>query len=169
MNSNSELDSENVIGIYLLGAVHDGEVDRILANTSSTEFDAIVDTGRARVKEINPASWSIRKSAEALGMDMSEVSRHLRLSLDVLHKLDLRLLHVASLPERLFDKLSDVLLVPIQQLRTYVALPPAIPAGIRFHAENGEPMVVLETFEDALLDDDDISDDDRKHWLGDKC
>ena len=166
MNSNSELDSENVIGMYLLGAVHDGEVDRILANTSSTEFDAIVDT---RVKEINPASWSIRKSAEALGMDMSEVSRHLRLSLDVLHKLDLRLLHVASLPERLFDKLSDVLLVPIQQLRTYVALPPAIPAGIRFHAENGEPMVVLETFEDALLDDDDISDDDRKHWLGDKC
>ncbi|MEY3764141.1 MAG: hypothetical protein RLZ42_801, partial [Armatimonadota bacterium] len=45
MNSNSELDSENVIGMYLLGDVHDGEVDRILANTSSTEFDAILDTG----------------------------------------------------------------------------------------------------------------------------
>jgi hypothetical protein len=86
-----------------------------------------------------------------------------------LHKLDLRLLLVASLPERLFDKLSDVLLVPIEQLRTYVTLPPAIPAGIRFHAENGNPVIVFETFEEALLDDDDISDEDRKHWLGDKC
>ena len=169
MNSNSELDSENVIGMYLLGDVHDGEVDRILANTSFTEFDAILDTGRARVNGMKPGSWSIRESAEALGMDLAELGRHLRLSQDVLHKLDLRLLHIASLPERLFDKLSDVLLVPIEQLRTYVALPPAIPAGIRFHAESGEPMVVFETFEDALLDDDDISDDDRKHWLGDKC
>jgi hypothetical protein len=28
---------------------------------------------------------------------------------------------------------------------------------------------VLETFEDALLDDEDISDDDRRHWLEHKC
>ena len=169
MNSNSELDSENVIGMYLLGAVHDDKVDRILANTSSTEFDASLEIGRARIKGMNPGFWSIRDSAEALGMDLSELGRQLRLPQDVIYKLDLRLLHIASLPERLFDKLSDVLLVPIEQLRTYVALPPAIPAGIRFHAENGEPMVVLETFEDALLDDDDISDDDHKYWLGDKC
>jgi len=169
VNSNSELDSENVIGMYLLGDVHDDEVDRILANTSSTEFDAMLDTGRARVKEMNRISWSLRESAEALGMDLVEIARQLRLSQDVLHKLDLRLLHVASLPERLFDKLSDVLLVPIEQLRTYVALPPAIPVGIRFHAENGNPVIVFETFEEALLDDDDISDEDRKHWLGDKC
>jgi hypothetical protein len=155
--------------MYLLGDVHDDEVDRILANTSSTEFDAMLDTGRARVKEMNRISWSLRESAEALGMDLVEIARQLRLSQDVLHKLDLRLLHVASLPERLFDKLSDVLLVPIEQLRTYVALPPAIPVGIRFHAENGNPVIVFETFEEALLDDDDISDEDRKHWLGDKC
>lgn len=169
MNPKSDVDAENVIGMYLMADVHDGEVNRLLGRTSSSEFDALLGKGRETVKSMKSGSWSIRESAEALGMDLSELGRQLRLSQDVIHKLDLRLLHVASLPERLFDTLSDVLLVPIEHLRTYVALPPAIPAGIRFHAENGEPMVVLETFEDALLDDDDISDDDRRHWLEHKC
>jgi hypothetical protein len=155
--------------VYLIGDVHDAEVDRILVNTPSEDFDALLVTGRAFVQSMKPVSWSIRESAEALGMDLSELGQQLRLPQDVLHKLDLRLLHVASLPERLFDTLADVLLVPIEQLRSYVALPPAIPAGIRFHAENGEPMVVLETFETALLDDDDMDDEDRSVWLGEKC
>jgi hypothetical protein len=169
VNPNSEIDAENIIGVYLIGDVHDAEVDRILVNTPSEDFDALLVTGRAFVQSMNPVSWSIRESAEALGMDLSELGQQLRLPQDVLHKLDLRLLHVASLPERLFDTLADVLLVPIEQLRSYVALPPAIPAGIRFHAENGEPMVVLETFETALLDDDDMDDEDRSFWLGEKC
>ena len=169
MNPKSEVDAENVIGMYLMADVHDGEVNRLLGRTSSAEFDAFLGQGRETVKSMKPSSWSIRESAEALGMDLSELGRQLRLPQDVLHKLDLRLLHVATLPERLFDTLSDVLLVPIEHLRTYVALPPAIPAGIRFHAENGEPMVVLETFQDALLDDEDMTDDDRRHWLEHKC
>lgn len=169
MNPKSEVDAENVIGMYLMADVHDGEVNRLLGRTSSAEFDALLGQGRETVKSMKPTSWSIRESAEALGMDLSELGRQLRLPQDVLHKLDLRLLHVASLPERLFDTLSDVLLVPIEHLRTYVALPPAIPAGIRFHAENGEPMVVLETFQDALLDDEAMTDDDRRHWLEHKC
>ena len=169
MNPKSEVDVESVIGMYLLADVHDGEVNRLLSKSTSAEFDAMLVSGRATVKSMKPGSWSIRESAEALGMDLSELGRQLRLPQDLIHKLDLRLLHVASLPERLFDTLSDVLLVPIEHLRTYVALRPAIPAGIRFHAENGEPMVVLETFEDALLDDEDISDVDRRHWLEHKC
>jgi hypothetical protein len=169
VNPKIERDAENVIGMYVMADVHDGEVNRLLDRSTSDEFDALLGKGRAAVKSMKSSSWSIRESAEALGMDLSELGRQLRLPQDVIHKLDLRLLHVASLPERLFDTLSDVLLVPIEHLRTYVALPPAIPAGIRFHAENGEPMVVLETFEDALLDDEDISDDDRRHWLEHKC
>jgi hypothetical protein len=102
-------------------------------------------------------------------MDLAELGRHLRLSSEILHKLDLRLLRVSTLPERLFDMLADSLIVPVEHIRAYFALPPAIPAGIRFHAASGEPSVVLESVEDALLDEDDISDDDRAYWLGDRC
>jgi len=100
VNPKSERDAENVIGMYLMADVPDVEVNRLLDRSTSDEIDALLGKGRAAVKSIKSSSWSIRESAEALGMDLSELGRQLRLPQDVIHKLDLRLLHVTSLPEK---------------------------------------------------------------------
>jgi hypothetical protein len=169
VNQNNEPDLEHVIATHVLAEVSESKLEAILHASSKDEFDGLLSKGRSVVSHRKAVSWSVIKSAADLGMDTGELGRHLRLPNEILQKLDLRLLHVASIPEQLFDMLADALLVPVEYIRSYVALPPAVPVGIRFHAEHGEPMVVLETFEDALLDEDEVSDDDRHFWLGDKC
>jgi hypothetical protein len=64
---------------------------------------------------------------------------------------------------------ADALMIPADFFRSYAMLPPAIPVGTRFHAESGEPQLVLESFEDALRDDDDLSEADKSFWLRDTC
>ena len=169
MNPNDEQPNEQAYAMHLLSEIHDSQLDTLLQSVATSEFADLLTTGSSVVKSAKSVSWSLITSATELGMDLAELGQHLRLSSEILHKLDLRLLRVSTLPERLFDMLADSLIVPVEHIRAYFALPPAIPAGIRFHAASGEPSVVLESFEDALLDEDDISDDDRAYWLGDRC
>jgi hypothetical protein len=169
MNQNNERNTEHVIGMHLLTEVSEAKLEALVLNSTRRDFDVMLSGARDVVASHKPASWSVGQSIKDLGMDFSDLGRQLRLPEEVLQKIDMRLLHVASIPERLFDMLADALLVPAEYIRNYVALPPAIPVGIRFHAESGEPSVVLETFEDALLDEDDLSEEDLKFWLGDKC
>lgn len=169
MNPNDEQPNEQAYAMHLLSEIHDSHLDTLLQSVATSEFADLRTTGSSVVKSAKTVSWSLSTSANDLGMDLAELGRHLRLSAEILQKLDLRLLRVSTLPERLFDLLADALIVPVEHVRAYFALPPAIPAGIRFHAASGEPNVVLESFEEALLDEDDISDDDRAYWLGDRC
>jgi hypothetical protein len=169
MNQNNEQNTEHVIGMHLLTEVSEANLEAAVHSSTKKDFDALLTRARGVVASEKVASWSLRQSATELGMDLRDLGHQLRLPQEVIQKLDMRLLHVASIPERLFDLLSDTLLVPVDYVRNYVALPPAIPVGIRFHAESGEPSVVLETFDDALLDEDDFSKEDLKFWLGDKC
>lgn len=169
MNPNDEQSNEQAYAKHLLSDIHEAQLDTLLQNVASSEFDELIKAGSSVVKSAKTVTWSLSASATELGMDLPELGRHLRLSAEILQKLDLRLLRVSTLPERLFDLLADTLIVPVEHIRAYVSLPPAIPSGIRFHAASGEPNVVLESFEDALLDEDDISDDDRAYWLGDRC
>jgi len=169
VNSNDEQTRDQAIALHLLNDIHEAHLDTALQNVTRREFEELIKTGSSMVTSGLSVPWSVRASAFELGMDLVELGRELRLSSEVLQKLDMRLLRVSTLPERLFDMLADLLIVPVEHIRAYVALPPAIPAGIRFHAASGEPAVVLESFEDALLDEDVLSDDDRAFWLGDRC
>ncbi len=169
MNEIDEQTLEPAIVMNVLSEFHETQLDALMQRVDPHAFDELLTTGSSLVKSSMSTTWSLSASAMDLGMDLAELGRHLRLSADILHKLDLRLLRVSTLPERLFDLLADTLMVSVDNIRTYVALPPAIPAGVRFHATSGEPTIVLESFEDALLDEDDLSDEDRGFWLGDRC
>jgi len=166
MNQNNERNTEHAIAMHLLTEVSEAKLEALVHSATPKDFDALLMGARAVVASHKATSWSVSQSIKDLGMDFSDLGRQLRLPQEVLQKIDMRLLHVASIPERLFDMLADALLVPAEYIRNYVALPPAIPVGIRFHAESGEPSVVLETFEAALLDEDDLSEEDLKFWLG---
>ena len=169
MKQNSDRNTEHMIEMHLLTEISESKLDGILQGSSQQEFDGLLLKGKSAVSDQKNAPLSVIRSAADLGMDAAELGRHLRLPKEILQKLDLRLLHMSTVPEKLFDMLADALLVPVEYIRSYVAMPPSVPAGIRFHAENGEPKVVLETFEDAMLDEEDVSDDDRRFWLGDQC
>lgn len=169
MNQNNERNTDHVIGMHILTEVSEAKLDALVYSSTRKDFDVLLTGARAVVASHKATSWSVSQSTKDLGMDLSDLGRQLRLPQEVLQKIDMRLIHVSSIPERLFDMLADALLVPVDYIRNYVALPPAVPVGIRFHAENGEPAVVLETFEAALLDEDDLSEEDLKFWLMDKC
>lgn len=169
MATNDENLGADAIGTYLLQDIHESKLNSLIENVSTAEFDQLLSDGMSAVRSHQHTTWSVSGSAKELGMDLTELGEQLRLSAEIVQKLDLRLLRVMTLPERLFEMLSDALLVPIEHIRSYVALPPAVPAGIRFLASDGDPSIVLESFEAALLDEDEMSEEDRKFWLGDQC
>lgn len=169
MTSPENTNHERTISQYLVTDHHEVNLETLLVNQSTSEFESLLAVGRTRFKNDRVTSWSILSCAAELGLELGELGRNLRLPAEVIQKLDLHLLHAASIPERLFDLVSEVLMVPADFVRNYVLLPPAVPVGTRFYAESREPQVVLETFEDALVDDDDLLEDDRDYWLGDKC
>lgn len=169
MNPNDDQPIEKALSMRLLSDIQDAQLDTLLQSVATSEFDELLISGSSVVKSAKTVSWSLSTSATELGMDLADLGRQLRLSSEILQKLDLRLLRISTLPERLFDMLADSLMVPVENIRAYIGMPPAVPAGIRFHAASGEPNVILESFEDALLDEADISDEDRAFWLGEQC
>lgn len=169
MNVSDDKLNEDAVSLHLLRELHEATLERSLNNTSQDDFNQLLMDGRSLVKSTQAPTWSIITSAADLGLELLELARELRLTTEILQKLDFRLLRLSTIPSRLVDMLADELLVPVEQVRSYFSLPPVVPAGIRFHALNGDPNIILESFEDALFDEDELTPEDRAFWLDSQC
>ncbi len=148
--------------------VSDEEVASIEAEHESVVFSAERDGHqRAHLEELRHR-WvaetekieSLLQYAEEQGLLRDELARQLRLGLDVIFKLELRLLK--DIPHRTVRSLADALGLDTRVIYTYLAMPPDMHqmAAVSEKKPKGSE---LQSWDEAIAQSD-MPDKDKEHW-----
>ena len=121
-------------------------------------------TRTALAAHLAPQPVSLGERVKALGLTMRAVAAQVRLSSDVLVKLDRRVVPVETVPVRLLDQLGQVLGCTADALR--LGLGGAMPqtTGAMYHAK-APPTVGQQSFADAVRTSVTLAKADREYWL----
>ncbi|PMP74700.1 MAG: XRE family transcriptional regulator, partial [Roseiflexus castenholzii] len=91
---------------------------------------------------------------KARHMTVGRLARHLKLPVDLLARLERGKVRVATIPERLIERLAGALQTTSSVIRAALLAPPPISANARLNAEDGivEPEEPVVSFAQAFAD-----------------
>lgn len=130
----------------------------------------------ARATRIARAAWqaqpgpgtgiepSLGERVKALGLNMRDVAARVRLTSEILFKLDRRIIPVETVPARLLNELGAVLDCTADALRAGLGGRGPQTAGAMYHAHQ-PPEVGRQSFADAVRASLNLSADDQAYWL----
>lgn len=122
------------------------------------------------------AAWERQLSGEPLQnltdlrkarhMTVGRLARHLKLPVDLLARLERGKVRVATIPERLIERLADALQTATSVIQAALLAPPPASTGARLNAEDGivEPEETVVSFARAFADSA-PTDEERAAWL----
>jgi hypothetical protein len=109
----------------------------------------------------------LAERVKARGLSMREVAARVRLTSDILFKIDRRVIPVDTVPARLLDQLGQVLGCTADALRAGLAGSAPPTAGAMYHAKQA-PTVGQQPFADAVRTSVALPAADRAYWLDEK-
>jgi hypothetical protein len=101
---------------------------------------------------------------KALGLNMRDVAARVRLTSEILFKLDRRIIPVDTVPARLLNDLGTILGCTAEALRAGLGGVGPQTAGAMYHAKQA-PTVGQQAFADAVRASLNLSAEDRAYWL----
>jgi hypothetical protein len=101
---------------------------------------------------------------KALGLKMADVAAQVRLTSDILFKIDRRIIPVETVPARLLDQLAGILDCSATALRAGLAGRAPQTAGAMYHAKQ-QPTTGQQSFADAVRASVSLAEADRAYWL----
>jgi hypothetical protein len=113
----------------------------------------------------SPAWGSVLECARRRGLTAGTLAQALDLGVDVVLKLDHRLLRMASLPQLLFDRLGALLQVRIEELRAMLDTAPTLPTAAQYFSRTPPVVPPQESFADAVHASA-MAEAQRQTWLG---
>lgn len=110
---------------------------------------------------------TLREAREGFGHSLGEVAEVVHLPKDVLLKLERGRIAAQTLPEKLLDRLGEVLARSSDQIRALVEAPNIEPRTVLYKAKGGlkRPAKEPELFEEALRRSPKLDKEHRKDWL----
>ena len=110
------------------------------------------------------AEPALGERVKALGLNMRDVAARVRLTSEILFKLDRRIIPVDTVPARLLNELGAVLGCTADALRAGLGGAGPQTAGAMYHAKQA-PAVGQQAFADAVRASLNLSAEDRAYWL----
>ena len=80
-------------------------------------------------------------------------------------KLNRRLIHAATIPERLVERLSAELNITLDEIRAYLAQPPSLAEGAAYRSESVPEALGAQDFGDAVRGSSDMSEEQKREWI----
>jgi DNA-binding transcriptional regulator YiaG len=109
-------------------------------------------------EEIN----NLFQRAQKIGLSRKDFAQKLRLGLDVLFKLNLRLIN--DIPDKVFHILADTLEVNVRTIYTYLTQPPQNLEQIAASSKNKPVASRVQTWEEAISTSN-MPEADKEFWL----
>jgi hypothetical protein len=132
---------------------------------AALQRDLQVMRGALQRRRQPQALTSLSEAGKAVGLaSIKAIAQRANLSAALVRKLDLRLMHVASLPAELFTQLAQALQVGVDALRQYLQGQPLMPEG-NFKSEQHPAVPEPEDFFDAVRKDPSLTEEQRQYWL----
>lgn len=100
--------------------------------------------------------------AQKIGLSRKDFAQKLRLGLDVLFKLNLRLIN--DIPDKVFHILADTLEVNVNTIYTYLAQPPQNLEQMAASSKNKPVASRVQTWAEAITTSN-MSEADKEYWL----
>ena len=126
---------------------------------------------RAREKVLgsspSPSSPGLVTRARALGHTVPQLAEQIRLSSDILFKIDRGMIRLDSLPHHLIHLIAAALNWPVSTLPT--SLVRVQPARALYHAKQKPVVGEPQTFVEALNESEVIREADRSAWIAIAC
>jgi hypothetical protein len=118
----------------------------------------------AQAGSVAAAEPALAARVKARGLTMREVATRVRLTSEILFKLDRRIIPVDTVPARLLNELGAVLGCTADALRAGLGGAGPQTAGAMYHAKQA-PAVGQQAFADAVRASLNLSAEDRAYWL----
>jgi hypothetical protein len=103
--------------------------------------------------------------ARELHLSVEAVAVSLSLAVDILLKLERRVLVLNSIPATLLERLATSLYCSVAALRAFLAGPPPQPATTFYHAKQPPTQEGQQTFEEAVRESRMMSAEQKEMWL----
>jgi hypothetical protein len=115
--------------------------------------------------ESSPILFSLNDTARNCGKKPRELAQALGIGMSVFAKLNRRLIHAASIPEKLMQQLSVELSVTVNEIRAYLSQSPTLALGADYRSEAAPEPVAPQNFVDAVRSSSDMSEEQKQAWL----
>ena len=112
-----------------------------------------------------PLMSSLNDTARNCGKKPRELAQALGIGMSVFAKLNRRLIHAASIPEKLMQQLSVELSVTVNEIRAYLSQPPTLALGADYKSEKAPETVAAQDFADAVRSSSDMSEEQKQTWI----
>jgi hypothetical protein len=119
---------------------------------------------QSAIRNPQSAEPALGERVKALGLNMRDVAARVRLTSEILFKLDRRIIPVDTVPARLLNELGAVLGCTADALRAGLGGAGPQTAGAMYHAKQA-PAVGQQAFADAVRASLNLSAEDRAYWL----
>ena len=103
--------------------------------------------------------------ARGLGIAVPHLAQHLRLSADIVYKLDRGFIQAETVPRRLLNELAAALEWPVEQLAASLQRARPATQAAMYHARTAPQAAQTQSFAEALAQATTLGAEDRAHWL----
>lgn len=103
--------------------------------------------------------------AKARGITPKQFALNLGIGVSIAAKLNRRLIQVASIPDKLIERIADQLQVGAEQVRAFLALPPTLSHGAAYRSQTAPEAGAAEEFLVALQTSPDTAEQDKQFWI----
>ncbi len=113
---------------------------------------------------------SLQMAASNQGKSLSQLVREIGLSLDILEKLERRVIDAATIPKEVCKRLANVLRQPLVAIETYLGLAErkqlthGIAEAQAFYHMEGQPNVPIESFWEVVEQSEQLSNEQKDTW-----
>jgi hypothetical protein len=108
---------------------------------------------------------SLNDAARRCGSTPREAARRIGVGMSIFAKLNRRLISAGTIPARLLDRTAETLRLSLEEVRDYLAQPPALAAGAAYRSDAPPSVSEPQDFAEAVRTSPDMTDAEKLEWL----
>ena len=129
-----------------------------------TRAEDILHAALTQLAARNTQPVRLGERVKALGLKIADVAAQVRLTSDILVKIDRRIIPVETVPTHLLDQLAGLLDCSVAALRAGLAGRAPQTSGAMYHSKQ-QPTPGQQSFVDAVRTSVSLTEADRAYWL----
>lgn len=104
-------------------------------------------------------------AAKSRGLTGKALAGQVGIGLPLLAKMNQRLIHLATLPDELINRLANSLQVSVEQVRDYLARPATLSSAAQYKSDGVPQVADAEDFANAVRACPDMTQEQKQFWL----
>lgn len=112
-----------------------------------------------------PVLKGLVEAAEVQGLNPRQFRKELGIGSTLLAKLQDRTLILATIPQKLVERIAEVLKIGVEQVRGYLSLPPTLAPSALYKSSSAPEVAAQQDFGDALASCSDMTSEEKAVWF----